>query len=636
MNHPQLGSFEAIPLSAIRPSTTNPRKYFDEAAMEELTRSIQETGVTTPLLLRHVFVPARDSNSLAPIAYEIVAGERRYRAAKAAGREDVPAIVREIDDQEALDLQMIENLQRADLHPMEEAEGYRVLESHGATPEDIAKRSGKTVQHVVQRMRLLSLELDAKQMFAEGHLTLGHALLLARLTPIQQVDALVYLLGIAQWEIKKDSPATALIQQRLGKRKPVVIAEEDEEDGLSDHLRGMHERAMARRLVDPTEAQLKDWIQSHVLLQLAGVPWHLADATLVPSAGACTDCPKRTGANIALFQDLTTSEDTCTDPVCFSTKQAAQVKRQKDAAKTSGAQLLKISAKTSHDKLEEKAVEVKKGATTVTKATVKQGQWEPSEEGACASSIQALMTDGPNKGKLMWVCPDQACKTHKHQVYNNGPSQRSNPAKEAEVREKRTDTYLCELKVRGALLNEARTGVTPNAALLRECVLGLIDHGAARDAFPVVVVAYGLELPPIEDHNPWNQQIAAGKVLRKKVESMTSIAQLTMVLFDLYMGHLLEPDYWSGTSAQERKRVAGLVAEHGVDQAKVDSIVARVTAEHNAPKLELQAQAAPAAETGGKKKLTAAEQTKRKAAAAKKFPNTPKKAAAKKAGKAGA
>jgi ParB family chromosome partitioning protein len=118
------GSFESIPLEAIRPSSTNPRRNFDETALNELAASIGEAGVTQPILVRPIPNPA---DIYIAEGYEIVSGERRFRAAKLAGLEEIPAFVRELDDRTALEIQMIENLQRADLHPMEEAEGYRAL-----------------------------------------------------------------------------------------------------------------------------------------------------------------------------------------------------------------------------------------------------------------------------------------------------------------------------------------------------------------------------------------------------------------------------------------------------------------------------------------------------------------------------
>ena len=432
MTQPQIGSFEPIPLSAIRPSATNPRKHFDPAALEELTQSVRELGVTVPILVRQCF----DQEDGDPTDdFEIVTGERRYRAAQNAGLETIPAIVRELSDAEAMDLQMVENLQRADLHPVEEAEGYRALMAGGATAEDCAKKAGKTLGYVQQRLKLLSLEVDAKQLFADGHMTLGQALLLARLTPRDQQKALIYLLGIGQWEINKDNTPAKLIAGRIANAHGTRV----------------------RRLIGPTEAELREWVGSHVLLQLAGVPWDLGDAALLPIAGPCTTCPKRTGANTALFMDITTSEDTCVDPVCFGDKQKAFTLREQARAKETGSPLLKISAKASTEKLQAPAVElqpskvVQKGdkavpttrPVVVTKKPVKQGQWVASEEGACPRTVQAILVDGADQGKTKWVCADQACKVHKHTVSRPQSSSSSSQPRETEAqRAAREKAYL--------------------------------------------------------------------------------------------------------------------------------------------------------------------------------------------------
>ncbi|HSU19882.1 MAG TPA: ParB/RepB/Spo0J family partition protein, partial [Acidobacteriaceae bacterium] len=394
MNQLQPGSFESIPLSAIRPSTTNPRKHFDPAALEELTGSIRECGVTVPILVRSIIDewPEPDSGRDEPAHYELVTGERRYRAAQAAGLSEIPAIVHDgLSDSDAMDLQLVENLQRADLHPVEEAEGYRALLAHGATAEDVAKKAGKTLGYVQQRLKLLTLEVDAKGLFAAGHLTLGHALLLARLTAKDQINALVYLLGIAQWEIRKEMPAEKLIATRMQRFD-------------AKHM---------RRLVNPTAVELGEWIRDHVLLQLKGVPWDLGDADLLPIAGPCTTCPKRTGANAALFADLTTVEDTCVDPACFADKQKAFTLLAQARAKDQGSPLLKISSKHSTEKLEKPVVEIRASAVklqqgkavetaravVVANKAVKEGQWVGSKKGACPATVQAIAHRRPGPGQ---------------------------------------------------------------------------------------------------------------------------------------------------------------------------------------------------------------------------------------------
>jgi len=169
--------FRMIPLGELRESALNPRKHFDPARLEELTTSVRTHGVRTPLLVR--------PNGK---GYEIGAGHRRFRAAAAAGLAEVPAVVRAMPDPEFLELLTFENLQREDVHPLEEAEGYRQLlnSKGGYDAAKIAERVGKSVKYVYDRIKLLSLSKAAQAEFRDGRITAGHAILLARLTPKDQ------------------------------------------------------------------------------------------------------------------------------------------------------------------------------------------------------------------------------------------------------------------------------------------------------------------------------------------------------------------------------------------------------------------------------------------------------------------
>lgn len=170
-----------LPIAALKPSPTNLRKSFDEGRLAELTESIRAKGVLTPVLVR----------PLAPGAgMEIVAGERRWRAARAAGLVEIPAVVRNMSDAEVLEAQLVENLQREDLHPLEEAEGYRRLSAGGLDAQRISERTSRSVGHVYDRMKLLSLTKEAQKAFREGLFSTGHAVLLARLIPADQKRAM--------------------------------------------------------------------------------------------------------------------------------------------------------------------------------------------------------------------------------------------------------------------------------------------------------------------------------------------------------------------------------------------------------------------------------------------------------------
>lgn len=168
-----------IRLDEIATSPTNQRKSFDKARLDELSRSIEQKGVIEPLVVR----------SRKKGGYEIVAGERRFRAAKLAGLEAVPCVVRELSDVEVLEVQTIENLQREDLHPLEEAAGYEALiKKAGYDVENVAARIGKPTRYVYDRVKLLQLIAPIREVFLAGEVTVGHAILLARLSPKAQAQ----------------------------------------------------------------------------------------------------------------------------------------------------------------------------------------------------------------------------------------------------------------------------------------------------------------------------------------------------------------------------------------------------------------------------------------------------------------
>jgi ParB family chromosome partitioning protein len=157
-----------LPVDFIVPNRANPRRDFDPDHLDELANSIREKGVMQPLLVR----PSGQD----PDIYELIAGERRWRAAQKAGLHEVPVIIREVDDKESLELAIIENVQRADLNPLEEALGYdQLMDQFGYTQQDLAQVIGKSRSHVANTLRLLKLPENVRDMLARGELTAGHA-----------------------------------------------------------------------------------------------------------------------------------------------------------------------------------------------------------------------------------------------------------------------------------------------------------------------------------------------------------------------------------------------------------------------------------------------------------------------------
>ena len=169
-----------LPVSQIESCRAQPRKSFDQEKLEELADSIRQHGVIQPLTVR----------KLSSGYYQIIAGERRWRAARMAALTDVPAVVIEADDQKAMELAMIENLQREDLNPIEEAEGFRsLIENYGMTQEQAANSVGKSRSAVANAMRLLDLEENLQVLVEDGELSAGHARAILPLSPVMRAEA---------------------------------------------------------------------------------------------------------------------------------------------------------------------------------------------------------------------------------------------------------------------------------------------------------------------------------------------------------------------------------------------------------------------------------------------------------------
>ncbi|MEO8466279.1 MAG: ParB/RepB/Spo0J family partition protein [Gammaproteobacteria bacterium] len=291
---------QLIPLDQLVPSRTasqvERRKYFAEAGLKEMAESIAAHGILQPIVVR--FVPGEKAGGVSvPDRFEIVAGERRWLAASAAGLEQIPATVLELTDEQVIEVQLIENLQRLDVHPMQEAEGYHELvHTFGHPIEDVFEKVGKSRSYVYGRMKLLDLAPECRKAFYQDDLNASTAQLIARIPGEEQ-------------------------QLRALK----VVTEKDWQD------RPMSYRDAAR------------YVHETFMLKLSTAPFPRDDAELVPAAGACGPCPMRTGNAPDLFGDVT-GPDVCTNPSCFQSKKAAHVKRELEKARADGSEVIRGAA----------------------------------------------------------------------------------------------------------------------------------------------------------------------------------------------------------------------------------------------------------------------------------------------------
>lgn len=171
---------QELELSDIRPNPYQPRKHFDDKSLKELSDSIKENGVFQPIIVR------KSVNG-----YEIIAGERRYRASKLAKKTTIPAIIRKFDESQMMEVAVLENLQREDLTPLEEAQAYEMLQKNlGLTQEEVSKRMGKSRPYIANYLRLLTLPSKTKRLLQHGELSMGQARTLLGLKDKDKIDVL--------------------------------------------------------------------------------------------------------------------------------------------------------------------------------------------------------------------------------------------------------------------------------------------------------------------------------------------------------------------------------------------------------------------------------------------------------------
>lgn len=352
--------YRDLPLSQLNESKTNPRRMFDETALKELASSIRTQGVLSPLLVR----------PLTENGFEIIAGARRYRAAQMAEVATVPVRIVNLSAAEVLVAQLVENLIRAEVHPMEEAEGFAAilrLDEPKFSIEQLAARVGKTATYCASRLKLVELAPSVVEAFYANEIGVGHALLLAKLPADQQEQAL--------------SACFKEVHNGAGKPTRILLP-----------VRG-----------------LQFWIESNVLLVLKDAPFDKRDAQLVPAAGSCADCPKRTGHNKLLFSDdLGRQGDRCVDPKCHQLKIAAHV-AQTVAAKP---ELVRISTAYGTQKDGSPVLPRNKYTAIRDDKPKSNDEAKQPEFKVCKFTTDAIITEGSDVGTVHKVCANPTCPVH--------------------------------------------------------------------------------------------------------------------------------------------------------------------------------------------------------------------------------
>jgi len=341
-------AFQFLAIDQIHESTTNPRRTFDEAKLRELAESIKHNGLIQPITVR----PNNEG-------FEIVAGARRFRAAQIAELFSIPARIVEIDDAQALEWQLVENSQRVDVHPYEEAQGFqRLLDIPGYDVAALVEKSGKSASHIYARLSLLQLIPTVAEAFTQERITASHANLIARLPQDVQANAFEQCWR-KDWQDKE----------------PHLLP--------AKHLAG--------------------WIQANLYLSLADAPFDREDPTLNPTAGACVTCPRRSGHNTSLFCDV--QGDQCLDSGCYHSKVEAFLDRE--IAAHPG--LVQIENGWRNPK-EQRLGAVQRGHVREIETVIDNPDAEPAMP--CAAAKTAIVVYGKQLGRKLTVCTDKNCPVH--------------------------------------------------------------------------------------------------------------------------------------------------------------------------------------------------------------------------------
>lgn len=283
-------TFREVALALIQPSPTNPRKTFPAEDMAEMIDSVQRHGILQPILVRP-WPAGYDAGENNFPAFELVAGERRYRAATAAGLAAIPATIRDLSDHEVLEMQIIENLQRKGLNELEEAEGYDLMiKRHGYTADQLAEKIGKSRAYIYGRLKLIALSTPAREAFRDGRLSASTALLIARI------------------------PGEAMQREAI--------------QTITESYGGPMSYRQAAQV-----------IQRDYCFTLDKAPFPQENPLLLALTGPCSSCPKRSGNCPELCPDIARA-DVCTDPQCFKDKTAAWLSYQAAEAKQAGRKVI--------------------------------------------------------------------------------------------------------------------------------------------------------------------------------------------------------------------------------------------------------------------------------------------------------
>lgn len=535
----QPADYRTIPWHDLQTSPSNPRRRIDQQTIDSLAESIRSQGVLEPLIVRQ-----------AGEKFEIVCGERRYRAAKIAGVPELPCLVRELSDEQVLDIQIHENLHREDVHPMDEAYGYQFLkEKLGCDVKELAVRVGKPEGYVLGRLKLNLLIKEAQKDIDDEHLPLTYALEMAKYSP----------------DIQK-----------------VIYAEVYRKEGKYQGDRWVEIPVKGETV--PWRSFL-EWINTSIHRRLSKAPFDPKATNLRPDGLACINCPERTGAVVSLFEpNQIGKKDACLNPACYLQKVRNHVEvRRLELAELRNVEPSEVPLVRSW------CYSDGKDYLGTESAVVIDGAKRGASAKNCSKSVSAIDIEPENYGRTVEVClKTSGCKVHW-------------PAAKSSSKGKAADKKSVEAEAAERLeFHRARREEIWNAKVAEDVRVRVFKQAAEKFEKKFRITDIGTDLLPQLIAKFWRMSASGDSnnlngVVKRLIgqwegesktkdgpyiaDSRTAIEQfkklergiLVRILFLLTHGH--KGTISHGNNYASQKEVKELAAEFGVDYPLIDAEV---------------------------------------------------------------
>jgi ParB family chromosome partitioning protein len=531
--------YKTLPWENLKPSGTNPRRRIDERTIESLAESVRAQGVLEPLIVR----PAGKR-------YEIVCGERRYRAAKIAAVTEIPCLVRQLSDEQVLDIQIHENLHREDIHAMDEAYAYQFLEEKlGCDVKELALRVGKPEGYVLNRLKLNLLIKEAQKDIDNEHLPLTYALELAKYGP--DIQKVIY----------------AEVYRKSGK----YVGERWTEMPVKGET-------------VPWKNFL-EWINTHIHRVLSKAPFDPKATDLRPDGLACAKCPERTGAVVSLFEpNQVGKRDACLNPSCYLQKvhNHVQVRRRELAA-------LRQVEPSEIPIVKSWCYADGKDYLGTESAAVISGAKRGGSAKNCEHAVSGIDIEPENYGKIVQVClKTSGCKIHwrKSTTPNTADAQKEESAEDQASERLEAHRGRREEIWNAKVAEASRVRVFKQAGEKFEKKFQITDVGT--DFLPQLIARFWGMTSSGDSNNlhgvvkrllgEWDANPSNGNGIymtngRAAIEELKKIERGVQFRILFLLVHGYKGTIGHGNNYRSQKEVKELAAEFGIDYALIDAEV---------------------------------------------------------------